>query len=1667
MNLKKVIACALLCGMLFSTIPVEAIKTPIDSDAEVDTSESDSEADAQPDTSNRFFSLANGNRTDFGNSSATSTKTVAEEKTESDVSSSVDSVEPPVKKPEPICASAEDESREEVNSDSDSNSDSKCYSSSFGSPDYSSSRSPQVVDSDADYDSSDFETNSSEIEDRIKEDKLASDDDFKSFCASFIRLITYLTSQYSSNEEINEIFTFLESATIEEKISTASMPEEQKEYLRNSINLVKYVYDENSRECCNLRGLFSLGSLIFDPEANFNQVKDEYRKKFIVFMSSELKKRGDYSSKFFDLIDLYANALEKNIHLCKCSEENKLWLSKNIGFIKKLCNLYKNFLSGESDEKNESWMKFCGKLCDSTKNSDRVWDAFIDNINIVKRKFIESSLSSDDDVKNFNSALIELVNDSQRQFNCSLSILKFYGIEEKISSSDISEGQKEYLRNSINLIGYVYDKGSLCCELEGLFGLSSFIFDPAINFNQKYRKFIDFISSELGRRDDYSSKFFELIDLYANALEKNIHSCRCSEGEKRWLSENVDFIKNLCDLYRYFLSSKSDEKDKNWEAFCRDLSRNAVYGSDKSLTDLVVILNVVKHRIIDNKLSSDDDSKDFSAAFTEIVNYNQQPYHYDILSILNFCEIDKKISMASIPNERRIRLLNYLKFVKIPVNKSFYCTNDNEEARKKSREFIAGFSFLACAPITDVQRAHTTFINLINELVYLLYFQNIRIMSNSFNQELCELFNVFLDELNKNICLSDLSNENKQYLIKHFNFVKGLYDLYKEHLIKDETYTYKYYDYEKFENLYNIFNEMFKVTDFNRDIQIFFNFIMAFHPVKRCFKYNELKNNDECKTFYDAVINLEKFLINNKYHCDCYFTWVTMLLNEIPQVEEKISKASIPNEDKKRLLNYIKCFRFVHRDINDGLAEYYVEKLGLKTVCSLTLYPITDFNKAQERYKCFIDSFIAVCDRIFTNHLNDDYFRELIEVVYTYVNKLNESIPLSEYSNENKLYLPRRIELVKNLCELHMEFLSVEPHDEKIRNQLSVCSDILETVDCSPTIKGFIDFKKLLYFTIKGQIIDNKLENESDFKIFYDALIKLATYENFAYNSVPMDACRPNPSIVTDEILKFLNVSSIEEKISRSSISIEEKKYLINIVKCIKFFNDNKIEIKGAKLAQVAFEPIVNFNQTQIKCIEAIDEIIYLVYYLKNQGWRSEYSEMFSMYLNEFNKRISLCICNDEEKRHLFNYFNFMTSLIDYLKEDSHENKYCDYKKIDPILEQLNEILKIEKFSDYIKDFMEHESFFHLVKKCFQHNKLETDDDFNEVNSVITEILRCKMQRNYCSAACLIENLSEEKISNSRLTDEQKESLINRIKFIKFYNDDFEELKEKLFSFIFDTVTDFNQMKEKCKSFIDAFISCFDECYVMSLGQLANCFKFTRSTREIFEAIDICIIELKKSIRVCSCSDEEKKHLLNYTVFIESLNVLTRKYFFAEDGSILVLENGIVNKNYVYKDIEIPLEHIKQIINIEEFSVPTKEFIKFITIFQSVRRCIEFYPSSAVGVFNAYNSVFAELGKYLLIQEDLFDKEKYLKTGFIMKKNLDYIEAAISDLSLTAKEKEHLINRITYILTINYYQFNNMKGKYNSKGEQDFYKKLLTEIDPNFDDFNKFLYDLAKRRSRY
>lgn len=1179
MNLKKVIACALLCGMLFFTIPVEAIKIPIDSDAEVDTSESDSEADAQPDTSNRFFSLANGNRTDFGNSSATSTKTVAEEKTESDVSSSVNSVEPPVKKPEPICASAEDESREEVNSDSDSNSDSKCYSSSFGSPDYLSSRSPQVVDSDADYDSSDFETNSSEIEDRIKENKLASDDDFKSFCASFVRLITYLTSQYSSNEEINEIFTFLESATIEEKISTASMPEEQKEYLRNSINLVKYVYDENSRECCNLRGLFSLGSLIFDPEANFNQVKGEYRKKFIVFMGNELKKRGDYSSKFFDLIDLYANALEKNIHLCKCSEENKLWLSKNIGFIKKLCNLYKNFLSGESDEKNESWMKFCGKLCDSTKNSDRVWDAFIDNINIVKRKFIESSLSSDDDVKNFNSALIELVNDSQRQFNCSLSILKFYGIEEKISSSDISEGQKEYLRNSINLIGYVYDKGSLCCELEGLFGLSSFIFDPAINFNQKYRKFIDFISSELGRRDDYSSKFFELIDLYANALEKNIHSCRCSEGKKLWLSENVDFIKNLCDLYRYFLSSKSDEKDKNWEAFCRDLSRNAVYGSDKSLTDLVVILNVVKHRIIDNKLSSDDDSKDFSAAFTEIVNYNQQPYHYDILSILNFCEIDKKISMAS--------------------------------------------------------------------------------------------------------------------------------------------------------------------------------------------------------------------------------------------------------------------------------------------------------------------------------------------------------------------------------------------------------------------------------------------------------------------------------------------------------ISIEEKKYLINIVKCIKFFNDNKIEIKGAKLAQVAFEPIVNFNQTQIKCIEAIDEIIYLVYYLKNQGWRSEYSEMFSMYLNEFNKRISLCICNDEEKRHLFNYFNFMTSLIDYLKEDSHENKYCDYKKIDPILEQLNEILKIEKFSDYIKDFMEHESFFHLVKKCFQHNKLETDDDFNEVNSVITEILRCKMQRNYCSAACLIENLSEEKISNSRLTDEQKESLINRIKFIKFYNDDFEELKEKLFSFIFDTVTDFNQMKEKCKSFIDAFISCFDECYVMSLGQLANCFKFTRSTREIFEAIDICIIELKKSIRVCSCSDEEKKHLLNYTVFIESLNVLTRKYFFAEDGSILVLENGIVNKNYVYKDIEIPLEHIKRIINIEEFSVPTKEFIKFITIFQSVRRCIEFYPSSAVGVFNAYNSVFAELGKYLLMQEDLFDKEKYLKTGFIMKKNLDYIEAAISDLSLTAKEKEHLINRITYILTINYYQFNNMKGKYNSKGEQDFYKKLLTEIDPNFDDFNKFLYDLAKRRSRY
>ena len=819
--------------------------------------------------------------------------------------------------------------------------------------------------------------------------------------------------------------------------------------------------------------------------------------------------------------------------------------------------------------------------------------------------------------------------------------------------------------------------------------------------------------------------------------------------------------------------------------------------------------------------------------------------------------------MTSISDARKRILLNYL-------------NSDN-------KSLMIMFNSLLYIPITDIQQVHTEYVSLIDGLVYRLFYVNLMKKTNSFNQEQCELFNVFLDELNKTIYSSDLSNENKQYLIKHFNFVKGLYDLYKEHLIKDETYTYKYYDYEKFENLYNVFNEIFKVTDFGQTTQMFFNFIMSFHPVKRCFKYNELKNNDECKVFYDAVIDLEKFLINNKYHCDCYFTWVTMLLNEIPQFEEKFSKESILNEDKKRVLNCIKCFRFAHRDINDDIAEYYVKKLDLKTVCSLTLYPITDFNQAQERYKCFIDSFIAVFDSILTDYSNYDYFRELIEVAYTCVNKLNESIPLSEYSDENKLYLPRRIELVKNLCELHMEFLSVDPHDEKIRNQLSVCSDILETVDCSPTIKGFIDFKKLLYFTVKGQIVDNKLENESDFKIFYDALIKLATYENFAYSSVPMDGYRPNPSIVTDEILKFLNVSSIEEKISRSSISSEEKKYLINIVKCIKFFNDNKIEIKGAKLAQVAFEPIVNFNQTQIKCIEAIDEIIYLVYYLKNQGWRSEYSEMFGMYLNEFNERISLCICNDEEKQHLFNYFNFMTSLINYLKEDSHENKYCDYKKIDPILEQLNEILKIEKFSDYIKDFMEQENFFHLVKKCFQNNKLETDDDFNEVNSVLTEILKCQKQRNYCSAACLIENLSEEKISNSRLTDEQKGSLINRIKFINFveFYEETSGVNTEIFN-LFEILSDYSIPKDSeimAKAYDDlmSYITHYDGCeggrsyaeikFVYNfLEKLGDSNVVTQITKSVCEAsMKLCYINIDPAVKLFKIINEqiEKDNLLD------------------------------------------------------------------------------------------------------------------------------------------------------------------------------------------------------------
>ena len=222
----------------------------------------------------------------------------------------------------------------------------------------------------------------------------------------------------------------------------------------------------------------------------------------------------------------------------------------------------------------------------------------------------------------------------------------------------------------------------------------------------------------------------------------------------------------------------------------------------------------------------------------------------------------------------------------------------------------------------------------------------------------------------------------------------------------------------------------------------------------------------------------------------------------------------------------------------------------------------------QKRYTEFITSFIKDKFNSKTKEV-----RELCKAVNTlYVAQLRDKINASDCSEENKQCLSNYIDAIKNLCELYEDFSGTESCDyEKTENRLKFLSDFNNN---QGVLKPYYDhLEKLIKFshilnTIKGRIIANRMENGDDFKDFSAAFTELIFDRKGCY-----EKC--------GEIFALLESSKIEEKILMSSMSEENKRYLINYVKSVKLYYKSTWFFDEMHSLIV---PIIDFNKTRYQC---------------------------------------------------------------------------------------------------------------------------------------------------------------------------------------------------------------------------------------------------------------------------------------------------------------------------------------------------------------------------------------------------------------------------------------------------------------------------------------------------
>ena len=486
-------------------------------------------------------------------------------------------------------------------------------------------------------------------------------------------------------------------------------------------------------------------------------------------------------------------------------------------------------------------------------------------------------------------------------------------------------------------------------------------------YRKRYEKFIkSFIEDKFNSKTKEVRELCKAVNtLYVAQLRDKINASDCSEENKQCLSNYIDAIKNLCELYEDFSGTESCdyEKTENRLKFLSDFINNQgiwkpYYKPLKRLIKFRHILNTIKGRIISNRMENDDDFKDLSSAFAELIIYrseegfisknegNAAEYdgivarHNEIIALLESYKIEEKILMSSMSEENKTCLINYVKCIK------FYCKSIGFSNK------MYGVITLFFAPIVNCNKALyqcTIFINLLVDLFdtsYNRYSQPVP-KNNKWYIEFLELLDIQINELERNISLSECSDENKQVLRRYIGVIKSLNELSKEY-----SYANQPYNREKVESTLEKLNGFFGIFDMGG--QKFIEFINAFHPVKRCLQYNNLANDSDFKEFDSALVGLGKYLMNDDYRKMYEFCLdaVDALLKDFSQIEEKISSSSLTDEQKKHLIDRSRCIF----TLNKG---YYLNLKGKWTEAYSTYEKfIKEFDPGIDEFNLLLRDFV-------------------------------------------------------------------------------------------------------------------------------------------------------------------------------------------------------------------------------------------------------------------------------------------------------------------------------------------------------------------------------------------------------------------------------------------------------------------------------------------------------------------------------------------------------------------------------------------------------------------------------------------------------------------------------------------------------------------------------------